>query len=109
MAAFYHTADLLIHPAYSENSGMTLIEAMVCGLPVLVTGNCGFAFHVERAGTGIVLSEPFDQSTLNAALIEMIGSEQRPQWRDNGRKYCAQTDLYGLIEPAADLILARAQ
>lgn len=109
VAAFYYTADLLIHPAYSENTGTTLIEAMVCGMPVLVTSNCGFAFHVERAGAGIVLPEPFDQSALNAALAEMIGSERRQQWRDNGRKYCARTDLYGLIEQAVDLILARAQ
>ena len=35
IARFYYAADLLIHPAYTENTGTTLIEAMVCGLPAL--------------------------------------------------------------------------
>ncbi|MFO6381679.1 glycosyltransferase, partial [Pseudomonas aeruginosa] len=34
-------ADLLIHPAYNENTGTVLLEALVSGLPVLVTDVCG--------------------------------------------------------------------
>lgn len=30
-------ADLLIHPAYNENTGTVLLEALVAGLPVLVS------------------------------------------------------------------------
>src|SRR5690606_4083853 len=35
-------ADLLIHPAYNENTGTVLLEALVSGLPVLVTDVCGY-------------------------------------------------------------------
>ena len=34
-------ADLLIHPAYNENTGTVLLEALVAGLPVLVSAVCG--------------------------------------------------------------------
>src|SRR5690606_2295489 len=34
-------ADLLIHPAYNENTGTVLLEALVAGLPVLVSDVCG--------------------------------------------------------------------
>ena len=54
MAGFYHAADYLVHAARTENTGTVLIEAMICGLPVLVTGNCGFAFHVHDADAGIM-------------------------------------------------------
>jgi len=45
--SFYHAADLLIHPARTENTGTTLLEAMVTGLPVLATDNCGYAHYIQ--------------------------------------------------------------
>lgn len=108
VALFYATADLLLHPPYSENTGTILIEAMLFGLPILATGNCGFAFHVRDAGAGLICPYPFQQRALNVMLSEMLLSNKRPQWRTNGRIYCEKTDLYSLIERAADVIIERA-
>lgn len=105
---FYHAADLLLHPSYTESAGATILEAMICGLPVLVTANCGFAFHVREADAGLVCREPFEQATLNRLLAQMLISPRRTQWRENARAYGESTDLYGLIERAADIIIARA-
>ena len=107
--AFYRAADYLVHAARSENTGTVLIEAMICGLPVLATGNCGFAFHVQAADAGLVLPEPFRQSELNKALYDFLLSGQLAAWRENGPAYCAQTDLYSLIECAAEVIIERAE
>lgn len=109
IARFYYAADLLIHPPYSENTGTVLIEAMICGLPVLTTANCGFAFHVEQAQAGLVCPTPFAQARLGALLHEMLISGRHDAWRQNGPRYCARTDLYSLIERAADVIIARAK
>jgi UDP-glucose:(heptosyl)LPS alpha-1,3-glucosyltransferase len=106
---FYYAADCLVHAPRSENTGTVLIEAMICGLPVLVTGNCGFAYHVEDARSGMVLQEPFDQERLNRALAEFLDSDCVQEWSENGPVYCEQTDLYSLIERAADVIVARAE
>lgn len=108
MAPFYASADLLLHPPYNENTGTILIEAMLFGLPVLATGNCGFAFHVRDAGAGLICPYPFQQRVLNTLLSEMLLSNKRPQWRTGGRIYCEKTDLYGLIDRAADVIIDRA-
>lgn len=108
IARFYKAADLLLHPSYAESAGATILEAMICGLPVLVTANCGFAFHVQQAGAGLICPEPFVQARLNRMLAEMLTSPQRGQWRDQGRAYGERTDLYGLIERAADVIIERA-
>jgi len=109
IAGFYRMADLLLHPPYSENTGTVLIEAMFCGLPVLTTENCGFAFHVRAAEAGRVCPVPFSQSDLDANLAAMLTSEQLADWSRNAMDYCQRTDFYSLIEKAADVIIDTAQ
>jgi UDP-glucose:(heptosyl)LPS alpha-1,3-glucosyltransferase len=65
-------ANLLAHPARSELAGLVIVEAMTAGLPVLLTGVCGYASHVQAAAAGIVLDSPFDQSQCNQALYSML-------------------------------------
>lgn len=101
-------ADLLVHPARTENTGNVLLEALVAGLPVLTTANCGYAFHVEHAAAGQVLPLPFRQQSLTQALAELLISPQRPQYGANGIRYGRLTDLYSRPQVAAELILARA-
>ncbi len=96
--------DLLLHPAYYENTGTVLLEAVVAGLPVLTTAACGYAAHVEAADAGQVLDEPFEQAALNAALATMLTSARRAQWRDNGIAYGRSQDLYRMPELAAAAI-----
>lgn len=108
VASYYLAASFLLHPAYIENTGTIIIEAMVCGLPVLCTEVCGFSGHVLAADAGLVCPQPFEQSALDAQVAEMLTSERRTAWRDNARAYCERTDLYSLIDKAADLIVARA-
>ena len=105
----YVTADCLIHPAYSENTGTVIIEAMYCGLPVLATENCGFSVHLKAADSGLICPVPFKQSQLNQLLNTMIRSEKRESWKQNGIAYCQTHDLYSCIERAADSIISFAE
>ncbi len=109
VARFYFSADLLLHPALSENTGTVLLEAGACGLPVLTTANCGYACHVQAAGAGLVCPEPFEQGTLDRMLGEALTSPERAAWRRNGPAYCQQTDVEGLVEQAAGAIVDRAR
>ncbi|WP_439860715.1 glycosyltransferase family 4 protein [Pseudomonas sp. MBLB4136] len=100
-------ADLLIHPAYNENTGTVLLEALVAGLPVLVTEVCGYAHYIAEADAGRVLSSPFEQQQLNRSLREMLEDDaQRGQWQRNGLAYADSADLYSMPQRAADVILA---
>lgn len=100
---FLQGADLLIHPAYAENTGTVLLEAVVAGLPVLVTDVCGYARYVSAAEAGIVLVSPFSQQTLNRELESMLLAD-RSQWRDNGLRFAKTADIYGMPARAADVI-----
>ncbi len=102
-------ADLLIHPAYNENTGTVLLEAVVAGLPVLTSAVCGYAHYIEEANAGRVVPLPFAQETLNRMLAEMLSNDiARRQWSANGLAFADQADLYSLPERAADVILRAA-
>lgn len=99
-------ADLLIHPAYNENTGTVLLEALVAGLPVLVTDVCGYAHYITDADCGRVVPSPFEQRTLDQLLTQMLSDEQqRATWSRNGLAYAASADLYSMPQKAADVIL----
>jgi UDP-glucose:(heptosyl)LPS alpha-1,3-glucosyltransferase len=100
-------ADLLIHPAYNENTGTVLLEALVSGLPVLVSAVCGYAHYIAEADCGRVLSEPFEQAQLNQQLAAMLNDASlRKNCGANGLSFAARADLYSMPQHAADVILA---
>lgn len=101
---FFLAADVLIHPAYHENTGNVLLEAMISGLPVLTTDACGYAHYINEANAGKVISAPFEQQNLNQALADMLLSENKHTWQENGIAFGHSGDIYGRAEKAANII-----
>lgn len=101
---FLAGADVLLHPAVTENTGNVILEAMVAGLAVLATAVCGYAFHVKKADAGQVVSEPFDQQEMNRLLIQMLQSDLLRTWGKNGFAYADLVDLYSRPQAAVEII-----
>lgn len=99
---FLAAADLLLHPAYSESAGYTLLEATIAGLPVLTTSTCGYAFHIEQAKSGLVCNDPFEQSQLNNYLAQMLDDLGTADWSKNGLEYGRRDELYSQASAVAD-------
>ena len=98
-------SDLLIHPAYSENTGTVLLEALVVGLPVIASAVCGFATHVHDSKAGVVLAEPYSQDELNQVVQDLIrDAPRRETMRRAGRAYGISKDLYSCHQRAVDLL-----
>jgi len=97
-------ADVFAHPAYSENTGTVILEAMVAGLPVIISEACGYAFHVKQAKAGYVIPLPFKQLLFNQQLEDMLTSPGHGTWVKNCIKYSLTEDLYSMPKVAADLI-----
>ena len=98
------SADILIHPARVEAAGMVLVEALTAGLPVITTDICGYAIHIEKAQSGVILPSPFKQEVLNQALVNMINSENLNRYRASALAYSKQTDLYHMTDKAVELL-----
>lgn len=101
---FLRGCDLLLHPAYSESAGYTILEAIINGLPVLTTDTCGYAFHVHKARAGEICTSPFSQHEFNNMLLSMLESPKRDVWQQHGLAYAKQIDVTGMPEAVIKLI-----
>jgi UDP-glucose:(heptosyl)LPS alpha-1,3-glucosyltransferase len=97
-------ADVLVHPSRLDVTGQVILEAIVNGLPAVVTGLCGFAEHVAKAGAGIVLPEPFAQHDLDAALARLRDRALAQTMSLAGIRYGDVTAPVSGLDQAADLI-----
>ena len=99
-------SDLFMHPARHENTGTVLLEAIAAGIPQVISGVCGYAFHIENAQAGKVLSEPFQQTEYNNVLLDMLTSEHWQQWQDNALHYMRNSDIFSMPDKVSDIIEA---
>jgi UDP-glucose:(heptosyl)LPS alpha-1,3-glucosyltransferase len=106
---FLAAADLLIHPAVTENTGNVIVEALVAGCAVLATGACGYGFHVRAAKAGCIANEPFEQDELNQLLIKMLDWHKLRTWGEQGFAYADRVDLYSRPKVAVEIIIAQIQ
>ncbi len=67
-------ADVFVLPSYSESFGMAVVEALVCGLPVVVTSGVGISGEIKEANAGIVVEK--DVAQVADAIIMMLRDPQ---------------------------------
>jgi glycosyltransferase involved in cell wall biosynthesis len=76
---FLRSLSVLSVPAtYGESFGLYLLEAMVCGVPVVQPRHAAFPEILEATGGGI-LCEPDDATSLADGLEELLLDEPRSQ------------------------------
>ena len=97
-------ADVLVHPARRERDALAPLEALVTGLPVVVSEDCGCAQHIRDSRGGIILPAQFDQDLLERAVLRMLDGIYRADCRESARMYLRLTDLYTLYSTGADCI-----
>lgn len=57
--AAYKSSDFFVLPSYTENFGMTVVEAMASGVPVLISNEVGIYREIKEAKAGVVVdAEP---------------------------------------------------
>jgi glycosyltransferase involved in cell wall biosynthesis len=66
----YAVSDIFVLPSYSENFGMSVVEAMACGLPVIITNQVGIHREVSSAEAGIVVQP--DAAQLAKAMENLL-------------------------------------
>jgi glycosyltransferase involved in cell wall biosynthesis len=65
----YRAADLLVIPSRREAMSIVVLEAGICGTPVLMTNQCGFN-EIAETGGGTVVGASVDG--LQRGLIELL-------------------------------------
>ncbi len=67
--AAWGAADIFALPSYSEGFSIATLEAMACGLPVVISRHCNFP-EVEKARVGRIVDT--DVEALSGSLMELL-------------------------------------
>ncbi|MDD5303477.1 MAG: glycosyltransferase family 4 protein [Elusimicrobia bacterium] len=65
---FYHALDVYVHPAKWEEFGMSVLEALACGLPVITGASVGAAELLKGEQREFVLADPSGEALENGML-----------------------------------------
>jgi glycosyltransferase involved in cell wall biosynthesis len=69
LLGLYNAAQVLVHPAFYEGFGLTPLEAMACGTPVIVSNTSSLP---EVVGDAALLVEPTDVDGLAVAIWRVL-------------------------------------
>ena len=73
VSPFFHAADLFVHPTLNDSFGMSPLEAMAHGLPVVMSSDryCGFANYCVDRQHALLLEDPKDAQLLANTIHEL--------------------------------------
>jgi len=72
---FYTISDVFILPSISEPWGLVVNEAMICGLPVIVSKRCGSYWDLVKEGVNGFGFDPFNQKELQEIMLKFINKD----------------------------------
>lgn len=76
---FLALAEVLVLPSVSETWGLVVNEAMVCGMPVLVSSQCGCSHDLVRQGQNGYVFDPYQPEELVGRLLSFMDDSADPE------------------------------
>ena len=100
----YNTSDLFVMPSPSEPFGLTALEAIKSGVPVIASKNCGFVnlvkstptftYHDTQTFTHLILSLLYNPQELKALVIRQQNDLANHSWSREVAKLVALIELF---------------
>lgn len=89
-------ADVLVYPSTAEVFGLVPFEALMCGAPVVVGGDCGCGELVAEAGAGLLVDHGDVEGLARAVARLLDAPEEVERMVGRGRAWIARN-----LDPAA--------
>lgn len=104
VADILSAADLMLHPARLENTGLVILESLIAGVPVITSEVCGFAEYVVRFRAGTVLPEPFNLTSYVSAIRAALAPSRIDELKRSARNSADVLRTEGGLERVVDAI-----
>lgn len=88
-----HAADLLLHPARKELAGNVILEAMLCGIPVVASSHCGYAHYVAEQQMGELIPAKASPTVI-AELVAATLAVNTSVWRKRAELFSQTSDVF---------------
>lgn len=93
VGALLHAADVLLHPARKELAGNVILEAMLCGVPVVASDHCGYAHYVADQKMGELI--PANASPVAIAqLVAATLAVNTEIWHIRAENFAQASDVF---------------
>jgi glycosyltransferase involved in cell wall biosynthesis len=92
----YYAADAFVLPSHSENFGIAVVEALACGLPVLISKKVNIWREIVSDGAG--LAAPDDLEGTIGLLVSWLGM---PRQQQNSMRYRAKESFAARFDLAS--------
>ncbi|MBU2912405.1 glycosyltransferase [Reichenbachiella agariperforans] len=86
MATYYASADLGFALSAWETFGLSLVEALSAGLPLIAAGDGAAKEHIDRSGAGYVL-DTVTPENLAEMIVAFVNSSERVSFKVKAREY----------------------
>lgn len=87
--AYFRAADVFLLPTHHDTWGMTIVEAMAAGVPVVTTAAAGAAALVSASGAGIVVERADARAVRDAVASLLDDPARRARMGTAGREAAA--------------------
>jgi len=71
---FYAAADAYVGPSLEDSYGLPVLEAMACGLPVVVSSRAGVSEIIHDGTNGVILRDPENVQEIAGVLRTLISN-----------------------------------
>lgn len=99
LSQFYHKCNALVMPSDYETFGVPVIEAMACGLPVIVTQRAGVSHYIDHEKGNVIKDN--EVGNISEALVDIYNrySEfDRQQISEFSKHYFSEDTVFELLK-----------
>ena len=102
---YYWASDTFILPSLYEPFGLVALEAMSCGLPVLISRSAGSAELITEGEHGYLFEDPTDENEIAKKIQELLlKQDQLKQMSEDCRKKAEASDWSLVAQRYLDVI-----
>jgi UDP-glucose:(heptosyl)LPS alpha-1,3-glucosyltransferase len=100
---YYMASDIFAMPSRNDSFGMVVLEAMMAGLPAIITGRVGAKDLIESGNQGFVLSDDPSVSDVSEKLSFLLNKENRMRMGKSAREVARRQTWESRADQVAEL------